>query len=113
MTQKLKEWIIAVKLERRYTKEEIINLYFNTVAFSDNSYGIKSAARTYFSKDPDSLKVEEAAVLVGMLKGNTLYNPRRNPKKSTERRNTVLDQMEKYGFLTKAQLDTAKNIRSN
>ncbi|GDX51867.1 penicillin-binding protein 1A [Bacteroidota bacterium] len=108
MTQKLKEWIIAVKLERRYTKEEIINLYFNTVAFSDNSYGIKSAARTYFSKDPDSLKVEEAAVLVGMLKGNTLYNPRRNPKKSTERRNTVLDQMEKYGFLTKAQLDTAK-----
>lgn len=108
MTQKLQEWIIAVKLERRYTKEEIINLYFNTVAFSDNSFGIKSASLTYFSKDPDSLKVEEAAVLVGMLKGNTLYNPRRNPKKSMERRNTVLDQMEKYGFITKAQLDSAK-----
>lgn len=108
MTQKLQEWIIAVKLERRYTKEEIINLYFNTVAFSDNSFGIKSASLTYFSKDPDSLKVEEAAVLVGMLKGNTIYNPRRNPKRSMERRNTVLDQMEKYHFITKAQLDSAK-----
>ena len=107
-TQKLKEWIIAVKLERRYTKEEIINLYFNTVAFSDNSYGIKSASLTYFNKIPDSLKVEEAAVLVGMLKGNTLYNPRRNPKKSMERRNTVLEQMEKYGFINQTQLDSAK-----
>ena len=108
MTQKLQEWIIAVKLERRYTKEEIINLYFNTVAFSDNSFGIKSASRTYFSKDPDSLNVDEAAVLVGMLKGNTIYNPRRNPKRSMERRNTVLDQMEKYHFISKAQLDSAK-----
>ncbi|MEI7803056.1 MAG: transglycosylase domain-containing protein, partial [Bacteroidota bacterium] len=107
-TQKLQEWIIAVKLERRYTKEEIINLYFNTVAFSDNSFGIKSAARTYFNKLPDSLRVEEAAVLVGMLKGNTLFNPRRNPKRSMDRRNTVMEQMVKYGYLTQAKFDSLK-----
>lgn len=106
--QKMKEWITAVKLERRYTKDEILNLYFNTVAFSDNSYGIKSAARTYFNKIPDSLKVEEAAVLVGMLKGSTMYNPRRNPKLSKERRNTVMGQMEKYGYITQAQFDSLK-----
>lgn len=108
MMQKLKEWITAVKLERRYTKDEILNLYFNTVAFSDNSYGIKSAARTYFNKIPDSLKVEEAAVLVGMLKGSTMYNPRRNPRLSRDRRNTVLSQMEKYGYITQAVFDSLK-----
>ncbi len=110
LTAKLKEWITSVKLERRYTKDEIINLYLNTVEFSENSYGIKSAARTYFNKIPDSLKVEEAAVLIGMLKGSTLYNPRRNPGLSLSRRNTVLDQMSKYNFLTPTVADSIKNI---
>jgi penicillin-binding protein 1A len=100
--QKFKEWITAVKLERRYTKDEILNLYLNTVQFSENSYGVKSAARTYFNKIPDSLTVDEAALLVGMLKGSTLYNPKRNPENAIARRNVVLAQMEKYGFLTHA-----------
>lgn len=107
--QKLKEWVTAVKLERRYTKDEIINLYLNTVEFSENSYGIKSAARTYFNKSVDSLKVEEAAMLIGMLKGTTLYNPRRNPKSAINRRNTVIDQLSKYKFLAKAEADSIKN----
>jgi penicillin-binding protein 1A len=110
LTAKLKEWIISVKLERRYTKDEIINLYLNTVEFSENSFGIKSAARTYFNKVPDSLKVEEAAVLIGMLKGSTLYNPRRNPGLALSRRNTVLDQMAKYKFLPPNVVDSIKNL---
>src|SRR5919107_6337987 len=77
--QKAKEWIIAVKLERNFTKQEILALYLNTVSFSDNVYGIRNASRTFFSKEPDRLNVEEAAVLVGMLAGNTIYNPRKNP----------------------------------
>lgn len=93
MVEKLKEWIIAVKLERNFTKEEIITLYLNAVPFGDNVYGIRNAARTFFSKEPDRLEVEEAAVLIGMLKGNFLYNPRRNPKAAMERRNVVLGQM--------------------
>ncbi len=110
LTAKLKEWITSVRLERHYTKDEIINLYLNTVEFSENSYGIKSAARTYFNKIPDSLKVEEAALLIGMLKGSTLYNPRRNPGKSLARRNVVLDQMSKYKFLTPLVADSIKNL---
>ncbi len=101
--QKFKEWITAVKLERRYTKDEILNLYLNTVQFSENSYGVKSAARTYFNKIPDSLTIDEGAMLVGMLKGSTLYNPKRNPENAIARRNVVLGQMEKYGFLTHAE----------
>jgi len=91
--QKLKEWIIAVKLERNFTKEEIITLYLNTVAFGDNVYGIRNASRTFFQKEPDRLELEEAAVLVGMLAANTTYNPRRNPKMALDRRNTVIEQM--------------------
>ena len=91
--QKLKEWIIAVKLERNFTKEEIITLYLNTVAFGDNVYGIRNASKTFFQKEPDRLQLEEAAVLIGMLKGNTIYNPRRYPKNAMDRRNTVIDQM--------------------
>lgn len=98
--QKLKEWIIAIKLERNFTKEEIIALYLNTVPFGDNIYGIRNASRTYFQKEPSLLTVGEAAVLVGMLKGNTIYNPRRNPVASQKRRNVVLEQMVKNGFLT-------------
>ncbi len=91
--EKLKEWIIAVKLERNFTKEEIITLYLNAVPFGDNVYGIRNASRTFFQKEPDRLNVEEAAMLVGMLKGNAIYNPRRNPKAALDRRNVVLSQM--------------------
>lgn len=104
--RKLKEWIIAVKLERAYTKEEIMAMYFNTVPFSDNAYGIKSAAYVYFGKPVDSLKVEEAAVLVGMLKGPTQYNPHSRVEASTQRRNVVLDQMFRYKFISKQQRDS-------
>lgn len=91
--EKMKEWIIAVKLERNFTKEEILTLYLNAVPFGDNIYGIRNAARTFFQKEPDRLNVEEAAVLVGMLKANYTYNPRRNPVQAKERRNVVLNQM--------------------
>lgn len=104
--RKLKEWIIAVKLERSYTKEEIMAMYFNTVPFSDNAFGVKSAAFVYFGKPVDSLKVEEAAVLVGMLKAPSTYNPRTHAERSKERRNVVLDQMYRYKFITKEQRDS-------
>ncbi|RAI99429.1 penicillin-binding protein 1A [Chitinophaga skermanii] len=108
--QKLTEWVIAVKLERNFTKEEIITLYLNTVAFGDNVYGIENGARTFFSKDPSRLSVEEAATLVGMLKGVTLYNPRRNPYEALKRRNTVLDQMVKNNYLTAAEGEKTKSL---
>lgn len=108
--QKLKEWIIAIKLERNFTKEEIITLYLNAVPFGDNIYGIRNASRTFFQKEPDVLKVEEAAVLVGMLKANYTYNPRRNPKQSKERRNVVLDQMAKNGKITDAEATKLKSL---
>ncbi len=107
---KFKEWVIAIKLERRYTKEEILSLYLQTVQFSENSYGIASAARTYFNKKPDSLKVEEAAVLIGMLKGSTFYNPKRNPSNALARRNIVLGQMAKYKYLPKEHLDSLRQL---
>jgi len=107
--QKLQEWLIAIKLERNFTKKEILTLYLNTVAFGDNVYGIENGARTFFSKDAGHLSVEEAATLVGMLKGNTIYNPRRNPAASLMRRNTVIDQMEKNGYITAAQAAAAKS----
>ena len=97
--QKVKEWIIAVKLERNFTKQEILALYLNTVACSDNVYGIRNASRTFFSKEPDRLNVEEAAVLIGMLKANSYYNPRNNYKASFDRRNTVIDQLVRNGYL--------------
>jgi penicillin-binding protein 1A len=98
--QKLKEWIIAIKLERNFTKQEILTLYLNTVPFGENVYGIRNSSLTFFQKEPDRLNVEEAAVLVGMLKGNTIYNPRKNPKNAMNRRNVVLDQMAKNNYLT-------------
>lgn len=100
---KLKEWVLAVKLEKNLTKNEIITLYLNTVPFGDNVYGIKNAANTFFNVAPGDLSIDQAAVLVGMLKGNTLYNPRRNPKFSLERRNVVLSQMEKYNKISAAE----------
>jgi penicillin-binding protein 1A len=95
MIEKFKELIIAVKLERNFTKEEILSLYLNVVPFSDNIYGIRNASLAFFQKEPDRLDVEEAAVLVGMLKGNTLYNPRNHPLAAFNRKNTVIDQMQK------------------
>lgn len=99
VVQKLKEWVMAVKLEKQLTKNEIITLYLNTVPFGDNVYGIRNSSLTFFNKTPDKLKVEESAVLIGMLKANTKYNPRINPQNALRRRNTVLDQMAKYGYL--------------
>ncbi|HEY1025370.1 MAG TPA: transglycosylase domain-containing protein [Sphingobacteriaceae bacterium] len=101
---KVKEWITAFKLENQYSKEEILTLYLNTVPFGSNTYGIKIASKRYFNREPQKLQVEESATLVGMLKANTTYNPIRNPERSLERRNVVLSQMEKYGYLTAAEL---------
>lgn len=106
--QKLKESIIAIKLERNFTKDEIIALYLNTVPFSDNVFGIRNASKTFFQKDADAVNVEEAAVLVGMFKAPTLYNPRRNPILAKNRRNTVLGQMVRNDFL---QPDEAERLK--
>ncbi|MCX7548845.1 transglycosylase domain-containing protein [Xanthomarina sp. F1114] len=102
ITQKLKEWIIAIKLERQYTKEEIIAMYFNIYDFGNNADGIRSASSIYFDKEPNQLDIKEAAMLVGMFKNSSLYNPRdhRNPVGTRNRRNVVLHQMEKYGYIT-------------
>lgn len=101
--EKLKEWIIAVKLERNFTKEEIITLYLNAVPFGNNIYGIRNASRSFFQKEPDRLNVEEAALLVGMLKGNSIYNPIRNPKAALDRRNVVISQMAVNGKISEAE----------
>ncbi|NGM66286.1 penicillin-binding protein 1A [Sphingobacterium sp. SGR-19] len=107
--QKFQEWITAVRLERSYTKEEIITMYFNTVDFGAyNTFGIKSAARTYFDTTPDQLTAEQAAVLVGMLKGTYIYSPVRFPENSMRRRNTVLNNMIDQNFLTKEEGQKAK-----
>lgn len=100
---KLKEWVTAYKLENYYSKEEILTLYLNTVPFGNNTFGIKTASKLYFNKNVNKIQVEEAAVLVGMLKATTTYNPIRNPEKSLERRNTVLTQMQKYDYLTEKE----------
>jgi len=106
---KFKEWNTGVRLERSYTKEEIIVMYLNTVAFGGESIvGIQSAARTFFNTTPDSLTLDQAAILVGMLKAPTAFNPRINPVRSFHRRNTVLSQMEKYGFLDPRVADSVK-----
>lgn len=97
---KLQEWILAALIEQRYTKDEILTMYFNTVEFGSNSFGIRSAAKTFFSKTPYELNAKEAAVLVGLLKAPTLYSPVRNPANSLNRRNTVLNQMAKAGFIS-------------
>lgn len=98
--QKLKEAIIAIKLERNFTKEEIITLYLNTVAFGDNVYGIRNASKTFFQKEPDRINIEEAAVLIGMVNGPGIYNPRTNPKRAMDRRNLVINRMVTKNFLT-------------
>ena len=107
---KLKEWVTAVKLERSYTKDEIITMYLNQVFFGSNAYGIKAAAQTFFAKTPAALSTEEAATLIGMVNKPTRYNPALNPEKSLVRRNFVISQMEKAGFLTQDQRDSLQQI---
>ena len=107
---KLKEWVTAVKLERSYTKDEIMNMYMNQVFFGSNAYGIKAAAQTFFGKSPIDLTVEEAATLVGMVNKPTRYNPALNPERSLERRNLVISRMEQNGFLTAAERDSIQQI---
>ena len=103
---KMKEAILANRLESIYSKDEILTLYLNTVPFGENVYGIQSASRRYFNKDVNNIKVEEAAVLIGMLKANTYYNPRLYPAHALSRRNVVLEQMEKYEYLSKQLTDS-------
>lgn len=110
VVEKLKEWIIAVKLERNFTKEEIVTLYLNAVPFGNNIYGIRNASRTFFQKEPDRLTVEEAALLVGMLKGNSIYNPVRNPKAALDRRNIVLGQMQANDKISAAEATKLKAL---
>jgi penicillin-binding protein 1A len=104
--QKLKEYIIAIRLERNFTKQEIIALYLNAVPFGDNVYGIRNASRTFFQKEPDRVNPVEAATLIGMLKGNSIYNPRTHVIQAFNRKNVVLGQMERNGYLS--AVDAAK-----
>jgi penicillin-binding protein 1A len=108
--QKIKEWVIAVELEKQYTKEEIITMYLNIYDFGYYGDGIKSASNIYFSKEPIDLKVEESAMLIGMLQNSSLYDPIRRPEITENRRDLVLMQMEKNGFLTSKQKDSIQNI---
>jgi penicillin-binding protein 1A len=108
--RKFKEWVIAVKLERSYTKEEIILMYLNKYDYLNNAVGIKTAAQVYFSIPPDSLKLHQAAMLVGMAKNSSLYNPVRRPDMVLQRRNVVLNQMHKYGYISKQVRDSVKTL---
>lgn len=110
LVQKPQEWVIAVKLERFYTKEEIINMYLNHFDFLNNAVGIQSASQVYFNKLPQDLTIEEAATLVGMCKNPSLYNPRRFNERTRGRRNTVLSQMKKAGYITKAECDSLQDL---
>jgi len=108
--QKPREWIIAVKLERQYTKDEILTLYLNRYDFLNQAIGVKSAAQIYFNKPVDSLRVEEAAMLVGMLKNSSLYNPLKREELVINRREVVLNQMRKNGFLEEAAYDSLRAL---
>jgi penicillin-binding protein 1A len=108
--RKFKEWVIAVKLERSYTKEEIILMYLNKYDFLNLAVGIKSAAQVYFSIPPDSLQLHQSAMLVGMAQNSSLYNPVRRPELVLHRRNVVLNQMAKYGYISKADRDSIKQL---
>lgn len=106
--QKIKESIIAIKLERNFTKQEILTLYLNTVPFSENLFGVSNASRSFFQKEPDRLNVEEAALLIGMINAPTKYNPNRNPKLALERRNLVLNRMASQKYITDEQAEQLK-----
>ncbi|MDT8393411.1 MAG: transglycosylase domain-containing protein [Bacteroidales bacterium] len=106
VVRKLKEWITATKLEKNYSKEEILAMYLNTVSFGHHAYGIKSAARTFYNKAVDSLNIEESALLVGVVNAPTWYSPIRNPERAFDRRNLVLSQMLKYNFISDSLYDS-------
>jgi len=108
LTQKIKEWVIAIRLERQYTKEEIMAMYLNIVDFNNNADGIRSASRIYFGKEPKNLDIKESAMIVGMLKNPSLYNPRshKNPVGTRNRRNVVLAQMAKYEYISEDVKDS-------
>ncbi|MEM6718351.1 MAG: transglycosylase domain-containing protein [Bacteroidota bacterium] len=108
--QKIKEWVIATRLERQYTKEEIIAMYFNIYDFNNNADGIRSAARIYFGKEPQDLLIEESAMLVGMFKNSSLFDPRKRPERVKTRRNVVLAQMYKYEYITEKVKDSLQNL---
>lgn len=108
---KLREWVTAIKLERNYTKEEIIALYLNTVDFGSHAFGIRTASRTYFDKDPKDLNLEESALLIGILKAPSWFHPIRNKDRSLKRREVVLHQMMKYDFITEAEYDKARTSK--
>ncbi|WP_425656739.1 penicillin-binding protein 1A [Tenacibaculum ascidiaceicola] len=108
--QKVKEWVVAVKLERQYTKEEIITMYLNKYDFLNQAVGVRSAARIYFGKEPKELDVEESAMLVGMLKNSSLFNPLRRKEMVKQRRNVVLKQMNRSEFITQQQKDSLQKL---
>ena len=110
LLQKPNEWVIAVKLEKYYTKEEILTMYLNKFDFLNNAVGIQTAAKTYFAKTPKELNIQESATLIGMCKNPSLYNPRRFNERSRGRRNTVLDQMRKAGYITQAECDSLQQL---
>jgi len=107
---KFKEWVTAVKLERNYTKDEILSMYLNTVPFGGTVFGVKSAAKTYFNTIPDSLSIEQAALLAGLVNAPTRYSPVRNPERSLERRNLVIAKMARYGYITDEVADSLQKI---
>lgn len=110
LVMKSKEWITAIKIENMYSKQDILTLYLNTVDFGSNAYGIKTAAKTYFKTTPQNLTAEQAAVLIGLLKATTTYNPKVHPEKSLQRRNVVLNNMFNQGKLTRGELDSLMQI---
>ena len=110
VVQKIKEWVIAVQLERRYTKKEILTMYLNLYDFNYNADGLRSAANIYFSKEPSELLLEESAMLVGMLKNSSLYNPIRRPELVTSRRNIVFQQMLRNEMLTQKEVDSLQQL---
>ncbi|MDR0907235.1 MAG: transglycosylase domain-containing protein [Rikenellaceae bacterium] len=110
VTDKLKEWLTALKLEYNYTKEEIIAMYLNIVPYGSNAFGIKAAAHTFFDKEPSEVGIEEAAMLVGVVNAPTAYSPVRNPERALARRNTVMRRMEKVGYISEAQYDSLSQL---
>ena len=108
LIMKSKEWVLAVELEIFYNKDEILTMYANTVDFGSNAYGIKTAAKTYFNTTPDKLTATQSAILVGLLKATSYYNPRTNPENSLKRRNVVLDNMQSHGHMSAAQCESLK-----
>src|SRR5690606_29052807 len=107
---KTKEWTTSVKLERNYTKKEILTLYLHTVDFGSGSFGIKVASKTYFNTTPDNLTIPQAAVLVGLLKATTYYSPVLNPDNSLERRNVVLSLLQENNVITREDLEKYKSL---